>query len=401
MSELVVKPKIRGFICTTAHPNGCAQHVKDQIDYVKSKDPIKGPKRVLIIGASTGYGLASWINAIFACQASSLGVFFEKEPTEVKTGTAGWYNVAALEQFAQQAGYSIASINGDAFSDAIKEQAIEKIKQSFDKVDLVVYSLASPRRIMPKTGEAVWSSLKTIGKPFTNKTVDPITGKMSMVTVEPGTAEEINNTVTVMGGEDWRLWIEALMNADVLADNVTTIAYSYIGPELTFPLYHEGTIGKAKEHLDRTAAELTHYLAPLKGRALISVNKAVVTQASSAIPVVPLYISILFKTMKAKGLHEDCIEQIYRLLHDKLYNSACTYDDKGRVRIDDWEMREDIQAEVQKIWQTINDKDIESLADLAGYRHDFHQLFGFGLAGIDYEKAVEVNVQIPSLHKLN
>jgi enoyl-[acyl-carrier protein] reductase / trans-2-enoyl-CoA reductase (NAD+) len=392
---MVIKPKIRGFICTTAHPVGCAEHVEEQVDYVKSQPKFEGPKKVLVIGSSTGYGLASRIAAAFGGGADTIGVCFEKPASDNRTATAGWYNTVAFEQMAHDAGLFATTVNGDAFSDEIKNQVIGLIKEHFGQVDMVVYSLASPRRTHPRTGETFSSVIKPVGQPFSSKTIDIHSGKVSQVTIEPATEEEVRNTVAVMGGEDWEMWIEALSAADVLADNATTVAYSYIGPELTFAIYREGTIGQAKNDLEATAKRLNEKLGATGGRALVSVNKAVVTQSSSAIPVVPLYISILFKVMKEQGLHEDCAEQMYRMFHDRLYtsNGEVPTDAAGRVRLDDLEMRPEIQEAVMKAWDEISEENLLSLSDLDGYRSDFLRLFGFDMAEVDYE--ADVNPDIP------
>jgi enoyl-[acyl-carrier protein] reductase/trans-2-enoyl-CoA reductase (NAD+) len=397
---MIIEPKVRGFICTTAHPVGCAQHVAEQIDYVAKQSPIHGPKKVLIIGASTGYGLASRIVAAFGAKAQTIGVFFEKEASGKRTASAGWYNTAAFEKAAQKAGLYAKSINGDAFSDAIKQQTIELIQQDWGgEVDLVIYSLASPRRQDPKTGEIYQSVLKPIGQAFHNKTVDVMTGKVTEINIEPASAEEIRHTEKVMGGEDWQLWIDALLKEELLAKNAMTLAYSYLGPELTYPVYRHGTIGKAKEDLEKTAKALTQKLQAYgDGKAFIAVNKALVTQASAAIPVVPLYISLLYKVMKEKNLHEGCIEQMSRLFLDRLYTQQDSLvDDEGRIRLDDWEMRADVQAEVAKLWAAINTENLEKISDIKGYRQEFYRLFGFGLAGVDYHAEVDPNVLIPSV----
>ncbi len=391
---MVIQPKVRGFICTTAHPVGCAKHVQEQIDYVKAQGKVDGPKKVLVIGASTGYGLASRIATAFASGAATLGVFFEKQASDNRTATAGWYNTAAFHRAAEEAGLYAKSINGDAFSDEIKAETIRTIKEDLGEVDLVVYSLASPRRTHPKTGESFSSVLKPIGKPFTNKTVNFHTGEVTQVSLEPATEEEIRQTVAVMGGEDWEMWIHALNEAGVLADSAITVAYSYIGPELTKAVYRDGTIGRAKDHLEATARKLDEYLQGKGGHAYISVNKAVVTQSSSAIPVVPLYISLLFQVMKDKGLHEGCVEQMYRLFANRLYNGGQTpVDDKGRIRLDDWEMRGDVQEQVASLWDQVNSENLEKLTDIEGYRREFMKLFGFGLQGVDYD--ADVNPVVP------
>lgn len=398
---MIIQPRTRGFICLTAHPDGALQAVKNQIEYVKSKGKIKnGPKKVLVIGASTGFGLSSRIAAAFGSDAATIGVFFEKPASEGKMGTAGWYNSAAFEKEAHAAGLYAKSINGDAFSDDIKRQTIDLIKKDLGQVDLVVYSLASPRRTHPKTGVAYASVLKPIGQPFTNKTVDFHTGVVSDITINPvENDEDIANTIAVMGGEDWKFWIEDLKNAGVLADGVKTVAYSYIGPELTFPIYRNGTIGQAKNDLEATVPVLNELLKDLHGVSYVSVNKALVTQSSSAIPVVPLYISLLYKVMKAKGTHEGTIEQMQRLFADRLYteNGEVALDSEGRIRIDDWEMAEDVQAEVAKCWDKVTTETLAEISDIDGYRKEFFNLFGFELEGVDYEKDTDENVQVPSI----
>ena len=398
---MIIQPRTRGFICLTAHPDGALQAVKNQIEYVKSKGKIKnGPKKVLVIGASTGFGLSSRIAAAFGSDAATIGVFFEKPASEGKMGTAGWYNSAAFEKEAHAASLYAKSINGDAFSDDIKKQTIDLIKKDLGQVDLVVYSLASPRRTHPKTGVAYASVLKPIGQPFTNKTVDFHTGVVSDITINPVENEEdIANTIAVMGGEDWKFWIEDLKNAGVLADGVKTVAYSYIGPELTFPIYRNGTIGQAKNDLEATVPVLNELLKDLHGVSYVSVNKALVTQSSSAIPVVPLYISLLYKVMKAKGTHEGTIEQMQRLFADRLYteNGEVALDSEGRIRIDDWEMAEDVQAEVAKYWDKVTTETLAEISDIDGYRKEFFNLFGFELEGVDYEKDANENVQVPSI----
>jgi enoyl-[acyl-carrier protein] reductase / trans-2-enoyl-CoA reductase (NAD+) len=395
---MIIKPKIRGFICTTAHPAGCAANVNQQIAYVRSKGPLNGvPKRVLVVGSSTGYGLASRIVSAFAGGAATLGVFFEKAGEQDRTGSTGWYNSVAFEKAAHEAGLYAKSINGDAFSDAIKEQAIAAIKADLGQVDAVIYSLASPRRTHPRTGATHTSTLKPIGAPYTNKTVNTDKGTVSDITIEPASEQEIADTVTVMGGEDWEMWIDALEKAGVLADGATTVAYSYIGPDLTWAIYRNGTIGKAKEDLEATAERLNDRLSARGGRALVSVNKALVTQASSAIPVVPLYISLLYKVMKAHGTHEGCIEQIQRLFAARLASGAdLRLDDQHRVRIDDWEMNEGIQREVAELWQRVSTENLAELSDIEGYRAEFLRLFGFGLPGVDYEAECDPVAALPS-----
>ncbi|MDB4662739.1 trans-2-enoyl-CoA reductase family protein [Verrucomicrobiales bacterium] len=390
---MIIEPKTRGFICTTAHPDGCAANVREQIDYVKSQPAMANPpKNVLVIGSSTGYGLSSRIVPAFAGGASTVGVFFEKPPTERKTASAGWYNTAAFEEEAEKAGIYAKSFNGDAFSNEIKDQVIATIKADLGKIDTVVYSLASPRRMDPTDGETYKSVLKPIGEPYTQKNLNTESGVVDEITIEPCTEEEIAHTVKVMGGEDWELWMNALAEADVLADGVKTVAYSYIGPELTFPIYTNGTIGKAKEHVEESAARLNEKFGD--GTAVVSVNKALVTQASSAIPVVPLYISLLYKVMKEAGNHEGCIEQIQRLFSDHLASAnGPTIDEKGRIRIDDWEMSEAVQKLVHEKWAEVNTENLSQISDFSGYRDEFLKLFGFGAQGVDY--SAEVNQEKP------
>ena len=397
---MIIEPRMRGFICLTAHPVGCAQSVKNQIEYVQSKGKINGPKRVLVIGASTGFGLASRITSAFGSDAATIGVFFEKEPSAGKTATPGWYNSAAFETEAEAAGLYAKSINGDAFSNEIKEQTINLIKEDLGQVDLIIYSLASPVRKDPKTDTLFRSTLKPIGGKFTDKTVDFHTGKVSEVSIEPANEEDIANTVKVMGGEDWAMWIDDMKKAGVLAENCLTLAYSYIGPEVTEPVYRKGTIGRAKDHLEATAFEITDALKDIGGKAYVSVNKALVTQASSAIPVIPLYISLLYKTMKEKGLHEGCIEQMQRLFQDRLFSGKeIPTDDKNRIRIDDWEMRDDVQAKVKELWTIADTDNLTEIGDLAGYKNDFLNLFGFGFDGVDYKAITNELVFVPSIDK--
>lgn len=395
---MIIEPRMRGFICTTAHPEGAAENVKQQIEYIKSKGKIEGPKRVLVIGASTGFGLSSRITSAFGSDAATVGVFFEKPPLEGKTASAGWYNSAAFEKEAAKAGLYAKSINGDAFSDAVKKQTLELIKEDLGQIDLVIYSLASPVRTHPKTGITHRSVLKPIGERFTNNTVDFHTGKVSEVSIEPCSGDDIENTIIVMGGEDWKMWMDALKKEGLLAEGALTVAYSYIGSSLTEAVYRNGTIGKAKDDLEATAFSITEALQDLHGKAYVSVNKALVTQASSAIPVIPLYISLLYKTMKAKGIHEGCIEQIQRLFHDRLFSGKdVPVDEKGRIRIDDWEMREDVQQEVEDLWNKVTTENLEQLGDLEGYRKEFYQLFGFDVEGVDYTKETSEMVQIDSI----
>ena len=389
---------MRGFICLTAHPKGCEQNVKNQIEYVKSKGSISGPKRVLVIGASTGFGLASRITSAFGCNAATIGVFFEKPPSEGKTASPGWYNSAAFETEAHQAGLYAKSINGDAFSKEIKQQTIAMIKADLGQIDLVIYSLASPVRLHPKTGVLHRSVLKPIGSTFSNKTVDFHTGNITQVTIEPANQDDIDNTVVVMGGEDWSMWMEDLKNANLLATGATTIAYSYIGPAVTEAVYRKGTIGRAKDDLEATAFTITENLKSIEGKAYVSVNKALVTQASSAIPVIPLYISLLYKIMKADGIHEGCIEQIQRLFSQRLYTgTSIATDTKGRIRIDDWEMRDDVQEKVAQLWLEVTTETLPQMGDLAGYKQDFLNLFGFGFKGVDYDVPTNELVNISSI----
>lgn len=395
---MIIEPRMRGFICLTAHPTGCEQNVKNQIQYVQSNGKIAGAKKVLVIGASTGFGLASRISSAFGCDAATIGVFFEKPPQPGKTASPGWYNSAAFETEAHKAGLYAKSINGDAFSDEIKKQTLELIKSDLGKVDLVIYSLASPVRLHPKTGVLHRSTLKPIGQTYSNKTVDFHTGNVTQVSIEPANQEDIANTIAVMGGEDWAMWMKALKNENLLANGAQTIAYSYIGPKLTEPVYRKGTIGSAKDHLEATAFEITKNLESCNGKAFVSVNKALVTQASSAIPVIPLYISLLYKLMKEANIHEGCIEQIQRLYAQRLYNGeTIPVDEKGRIRIDDWEMRDDIQEKIASLWEQATTENLSAIGDLAGYKQDFLNLFGFGFDGVDYTADANEMVQVPSI----
>jgi enoyl-[acyl-carrier protein] reductase/trans-2-enoyl-CoA reductase (NAD+) len=394
---MIVQPKFRGFICTTAHPAGCGAHVQQQIDYVRKQKPLSGLKNVLVIGASTGYGLASRIAAAFGAKANTIGVFYERPAAGTRTASAGWYNTAAFEKEAHKAGLYAKSINGDAFANAVKQETTSLIKADLQTVDMVIYSIASPRRTDPVDGQTYASALKPIGKPFTGKTVDFHTGEVSTTTIEPAADPEIDATIKVMGGEDWQLWMEALLEHGVLADNCVTLAYSYIGPEITYPVYRDGTIGRAKEHLEATAHRLNRLLGAVNGRAYVSVNKALVTQSSAAIPVVPLYVSLLYKVMKDKGLHEGCIEQIYRLFAEKMAGPEVERDAEGRIRLDDWELRSDVQLQVQKLWEQVRSDNIHELSDLEGFRTDFFRLFGFEFPEVDYAQDVDVYVAIPSI----
>jgi len=395
---MIISPKVRGFICTNAHPEGCAKHVAEQIAVVQSRGPIaNGPKKVLVIGSSTGYGLASRIAAAFGSGAATIGVFFERPGEDGRTATAGWYNSAAFEKEAAAAGLYARSFNGDAFSDALKDEVIAAIKADLGQVDCVIYSLASPRRTDPKTGEVYKSVLKPIGDLYTNKNLNTSSGVVNEVSIEPAQGDDIEQTVKVMGGEDWEMWMDALQAAGVLAEGVQTVSYSYIGPEVTWPIYKNGTIGKAKEDLERVQRALDAKLAPLKGKAWVSVNKALVTQASSAIPVVPLYISLLYKVMKAEGTHEDCIEQMDRLFRDRLYSGQPQPDAEGRIRVDDWEMAHAVQESVDARWKEVNTENLNELGDFEGYQSSFLRLFGFGLEGVDYGADTDPVVAIPSI----
>ena len=391
---MIIEPKTRGFICTTAHPEGCAAAVREQIDYVKSKPKTSGTKKALILGASTGYGLASRIVAAYSCDAATIGVIFDKPAAGNRTATAGWYNTAAFERFAAEDGLYAKTLNGDAFSREMKDQVIDVIKKDLGQVDLVVYSLAAPRRTLAD-GKTVSSVLKTVGEPYTNKTIDLKNNTVSDITVPPATEQEIQDTITVMGGGDWEDWMTALRNAGVLATGAITVAYSYIGPEVTHPMYLNGSIGMAKKDLFETALKLNENFSGLK--AYISVNKALVTQSSAAIPIVPLYISILYKVMKEKGLHEGCIEQMTRLFQDRLYAPSLLLDHEGRIRIDDYEMLPDVQKEVTLLWEKVNTLTLEDCCDVEGYWDDFFRMFGFRYSTVDYSKDVNPQVDIPSI----
>ncbi len=394
---MIIEPKTRGFICITAHPKGCQQSVLNQINYIKSKGKIEGAKNVLVIGASTGFGLASRITSAFGSNASTIGVFFEKPPAEGRTASAGWYNTAAFEKLAHKEGIYAKSVNGDAFSNEVKEKTIALIKQGLGQIDLVVYSLASPVRTHPATGVKYKSTLKPIGETYTNKTVDFHTGEVKEISIEPCNEEEIEHTVAVMGGEDWEMWINKLKKADLLSNDFKTIAYSYIGPKLTEAVYRKGTIGKAKDHLEKTAFTITDALKDINGKAYVSVNKALVTQSSSAIPVIPLYISLLYKVMKEKGVQEGCIEQIQRLYTERLFLDKIPTDDKGRIRIDDLEMRSDVQEEVARLWEQASTETLPAIGDLEGYKTEFFNLFGFNYDRIDYSADVKEVVEIEGL----
>lgn len=389
---MIIKPRIRGFICTTTHPVGCEANIKEQIAYTKAQGPIvNGPKRVLVVGSSSGYGLSSRITAAFGGGASTIGVFFEKAGTEKKTGTAGYYNSAAFEKLAHEEGLYARSLNGDAFSNEAKQKTIDLIKEDLGQIDMVVYSLASPVRKLPDTGELIRSTLKPIGNAYSSTAVDTNKDVIIEASVEPASEQEISDTITVMGGEDWELWINALSEAGVLAEGCKTVAYSYIGTELTWPIYWDGALGKAKMDLDRAAQVLNDKLATLNGSANVAVLKSVVTQASSAIPVMPLYIAMVFKKMREEGVHEGCIEQIQRMFSQRLYKadgSASEVDESNRLRLDDWELRADIQDYCSKLWPKITTENLKELTDYVEYKEEFLKLFGFGVDGVDYDADV-------------
>ena len=395
---MVIKPRVRGFLCTTTHPEGCRENVRRQIAHVQSGGPLSnGPKRVLVLGASTGYGLASRITAAFGCGAATIGVFFEKEGSERKPGTAGWYNAAAFHEQAEVAGLYAKSFNGDAFSDDMKTQVIDLIKADLGQIDLVVYSLAAPRRTHPKTGVVHSSTLKPIGSDTTQKGVNTDKEEIQEYHLEAATQEEIDNTVAVMGGEDWQMWIEALDEAGVLAEGAKTTAYTYIGEKITWDIYWHGTIGAAKQDLDKRVVDIRALLARQGGDARVSVLKAVVTQASAAIPAMPIYLAILFKVMKARGVHEGCIEQVNRLFRESLYGDARGVDEEGRLRADNLELDPEVQAEVATIWEQIDTDNLKDLSDFDGYRREFLQLFGFEVEGVDYDADVDPVVPITQL----
>ncbi|MEI6860538.1 MAG: enoyl-ACP reductase FabV [Shewanella sp.] len=393
---MIIKPKTRGFICTTTHPIGCEANVLEQINITKARASLKnGPKKVLVIGSSSGYGLSSRIAAAFGSGAATLGVFFEKPGTERKSGTAGWYNSAAFDKFAKAEGLYSKSLNGDAFSHEAKQKAIDIIKADLGQVDMVVYSLASPVRKLPDSGEVIRSALKPIGETYTATAVDTNKDLIIQTCVGPASEQEIQDTVTVMGGEDWELWLAALSDADVLADGCKTVAYSYIGTQLTWPIYWHGALGKAKMDLDRAAKALDDKLSSTGGSANVAVLKSVVTQASSAIPVMPLYIAMVFKKMREEGLHEGCIEQINRMFAERLYREdgqAPNVDDANRVRLDDWELREGIQQHCRDLWPLVTTENLAELTDYREYKEDFLKLFGFGIDTIDYE--IDVNPEV-------
>ncbi len=391
---MIIKPRVRGFMCITSHPAGCEANVRQQIEYVQSQGEISdGPKRVLVLGSSTGYGLASRISAAFGCGASTLGVFFEKEGTDRKPATAGWYNSAAFHKCAEEAGLYARSINGDAFSDAVKQTVIEQIKADLGQIDLVVYSLAAPRRQHPKTGEIFNSTLKPIGQPMSGRMLNTDKEIITEYSLEAASEAEIANTVAVMGGEDWQMWIEALDEAGVLADGAQTTAFTYLGDRVTWDIYWHGTIGAAKKDLDKRVVGLRERLAARGGDARVSVLKAVVTQASSAIPAMPLYLALLFKIMKEAGTHEGCIEQVYGLFRNSLYGDNPEYDEEGRCRADGHELKPEIQQRVEELWPLVTDDNLNELSDFAGYKREFLRLFGFEVDGVDYD--ADVNPEVP------
>ena len=394
---MIIKPRVRGFMCITSHPIGCEANVKSQVDFVKSQSAIESPKRVLVIGSSTGYGLAARITAAFGGGASTLGIFFEKPGTERKSGTAGWYNSAAFHKFAEQDGLYAKSLNGDAFSDDVKERTIATIKEDLGQIDLVIYSLAAPRRQHPKTGEVFNSTLKPVGKDITMQGVNTDKEEIQEFSLEAANAQEIADTVAVMGGEDWAMWMDALGTAGVLAEGAKTTAFTYIGEKMTWDLYWDGTIGMAKKDLDTRVLSIREKLAVTGGDARVSVLKAVVTQASSAIPVMPLYLAILFKEMKLEGTHEGCIEQLYRLFTECLYNDSPRTDEEGRLRVDELEMLPEVQDRVAAVWAQITTENLAELTDFAGYKHEFLRLFGFQMEGVDYDAEVNPEVAIDNL----
>ena len=395
---MIIKPRVRGFICVTTHPAGCEANVKQQIDYVEAKGPVvTGPKKVLVIGSSTGYGMAARITAAFGSGADTLGVFFERPGSESKPGTAGWYNSAAFEKFAHEKGLYARSINGDAFSDEVKRLTIETIKRDLGKVDLVVYSLAAPRRTHPKSGEVFSSTLKPIGKSVSFRGLDTDKEVIKDVVLEAASDQEVADTVAVMGGEDWQMWIDALLEADVLADGAKTTAFTYLGEKITHDIYWNGSIGAAKKDLDQKVLGIRDKLAPLGGDARVSVLKAVVTQASSAIPMMPLYLSLLFKVMKEQGTHEGCIEQVDGLYRESLYGAEPRLDEEGRLRADYKELQPEVQSRVEELWDKVTNENLYELTDFAGYKSEFLNLFGFEVAGVDYEQDVNPDVQIANL----
>jgi len=386
---MIIEPRIRENVCLNAHPQGCFRQVEAQIDYVMARDRIRSPRRVLVIGSSNGYGLAARIVSAFGSGAATIGLAYERPAKGKRAASAGWYNNEAFTTLARDHGHPVWNVNGDAFADQIKAQVLGSIRENLGQIDLLVYSIAAPRRLDPQTGELYSSVIRPIGRPFRAKTVDFQTGEVRVETCEPATAEQTAQTIKVMGGEDWSLWVERLLEAGLLAEGFQTVAFSYIGPEVTRPIYRDGTIGMAKQDLEQHAGSINGMLAGLSGRAVVSVQKALVTRASAVIPAVPLYVSLLYKVMKAKGLHENCIQQIYRLYHDFLFSpQPAATDELGRLRLDDWEMRDDVQHEVAELWQRVDSDNIRQLADLDGFREEFLRHHGFGVPGIDYSREV-------------
>jgi enoyl-[acyl-carrier protein] reductase / trans-2-enoyl-CoA reductase (NAD+) len=394
---MIIKPRVRGFMCITTHPTGCEANVKNQIDFIKAQGLIDAPKRVLVIGSSTGYGLAARITAAFGGGASTLGIFFEKPGTESKPGTAGWYNSAAFHKFAEEDGLYAKSLNGDAFSDDVKQRTIDTIKADLGQVDLVIYSLAAPRRQHPKTGEVFNSTLKPVGKNITMRGINTDKESIQEFSLDAANDQEIADTVAVMGGEDWQMWMDTLDQAGVLAEGAKTTAFTYIGEKITWDLYWDGTIGQAKKDLDTKVLAIRDKLAATGGDARVSVLKAVVTQASSAIPIMPLYLAMLFKEMKLDGSHEGCIEQLYRLFTECLYSDSPRTDEEGRLRVDELEMRAEIQAKVADAWANISTENLHELTDFVGYKQEFLKLFGFEVDGVDYQADVNPDVAIGNL----
>lgn len=397
---MIIEPRVRGFICMTAHPAGCAANVGRQIAHVRERGRIDGPRSVLVVGASTGYGLASRIAAAFGCGAKTAGVFFERPGSARRTASAGWYNSAAFERAAADAGLGAWSYNGDAFADDAKERVTGLIADHLDgSVDLVVYSLAAPRRVHPESGRTFNSVIKPIGAPFAGKTIDARSGALADAAIEPATGREVEETVAVMGGDDWRRWMEALDGVGALADGCRTVAYTYLGPEHTWPIYRDGTIGKAKEDLQRTAGALDRWLrARCGGRALLSVNRALVTQASAAIPTVAVYLAMLSPLLRERGADEGCIEQIDRLFRERLYaGGEIPVDAAGRVRLDDHEMAEAVQAAVRERWERVTEQEYRQVLDVDGYRREFLRLFGFGMPDVDYGADADPTAAIPSI----
>lgn len=395
---MIIKPRVRGFICVTAHPAGCEANVRKQVDYVTGRGSIAGgPKKVLVVGASTGYGLAARVTAAFGCGADTLGVCFEHGGSATRPGSAGWYNTAAFERLAAERGRYARDIIGDAFSDAVKERTIEVIKRDLGKVDLVVYSLAAPRRTHPKTGEVFASTLKPVGKSVTLRTIDTDKEVVKEVVLPPATQAEIDQTVAVMGGEDWQMWVDALLGAGVLAEGAKTTAFTYVGKTITQDIYWNGSIGAAKKDLDQKCVQIRRKLSSVGGDARVSVLKAVVTQASSAIPTMPLYLSLLFRVMKEKGTHEGCIEQVYRLYRDSLYGVSPRLDEEGRLRADDKELDDEVQGRVMELWPSVSTENLHEVTDFAGYKSEFLRLFGFGFEQVNYEEDVNPEVAIPHL----